>query len=109
MTGVMSLQRIGVFLDLRLDIYLKSHQEMLPLKLPFFHLWTSPHFNALNHESESTGSQSVYRKLSPHVCIVSKQNCFEIKISQRHDWETPSLFYYDLLVTKNGSTGLEIS
>ena len=49
----MSLQKIGVFLDLRLDIYLKSHQEM-------------PHLNALNHESESTGSQPVYRKLSPH-------------------------------------------
>ena len=43
------------------------------------------------------------------VCKVSKQNCFEIKISQWHDWETPSLSYYDLLVTKNGSTGLEIS
>ena len=35
------------------------------------------------------------------VCKVSKQNCFEIKISQRHDWETPSQSYYDLLVTKN--------
>lgn len=59
LTRMMSLQRIGVFLDLRLDIYLKSHQEMPPLKLPFFHLWTSPHFNALNHESESTGCQPV--------------------------------------------------
>ena len=42
------------------------------------------------------------------VCKVSKQNCFEIKISQRHDSETPSQSCYDLLLTKNGGTGLEI-
>ena len=31
------------------------------------------------------------------VRIVSKNNFFEIKISQRHDWETPALSFYDLL------------
>ena len=31
------------------------------------------------------------------VRIVSKNNFFEIKISQRHDWETPALSFYHLL------------
>lgn len=30
------------------------------------------------------------------VRIVSKNMFFEIKISQRHDWETPTLSYYDI-------------
>ena len=36
--------------------------------------------------AESSGSQPVY--------LSSKNNFFEIKISQRRDWETPSLSYY---------------
>ena len=60
------LQKIGDLLKLGLDIYVKSHQEILPLKLPFFRLLTSPRLNAMSHESESTGSQPVYRKLSPY-------------------------------------------
>ena len=46
---------------------------------------------ALNRESESSGSQPVYRKLFPHGRHSSKNNVFEIKISKRRDWETPSL------------------
>ena len=42
----------------------------------------------------SSGSQPVYRKLFPHGPHSSKNNFFEIKISQRRDWETPSLYYY---------------
>ena len=42
----------------------------------------------------SSGSKPVYRKLFPHGPHSSKNNFFEIKISQRRDWETPSLFYY---------------
>ena len=41
-----------------------------------------------------SGSQPVYRKLFPHGPHSSKNNFFEIKISQRRDWETPSLSYY---------------
>ena len=44
--------------------------------------------------AESSGSQPVYRKLFPHGLHSSKNNFFEIKISQRRDWESPSPFYY---------------
>ena len=44
--------------------------------------------------AESSGSQPVYRKLFPHGPHSSKNNFFEIKISQRRVWETPSLSYY---------------
>ena len=44
--------------------------------------------------AESSGSQPVYRKLFPHGPHSPKNNFFEIKISQRRDWETPSLSYY---------------
>ena len=44
--------------------------------------------------TESTGSQPVYWKLFPHGPHSSKNNFFEIKLSQRCDWETPSLSYY---------------
>ena len=43
--------------------------------------------------AESSGSQPVYRKLFPHGPHSSKNNFFEIKISQRRDSETPSLSY----------------
>ena len=41
------------------------------------------------------------------VFIVSKRNCFEIKISQWHDWETPSIMIS--WSQKIGSTRWEIS
>ena len=44
--------------------------------------------------AESSGSQPIYRKLFSHGPHSSKNNFFEIKISQTRDWETPSLFYY---------------
>ena len=53
------------------------------------HLLTRPRFGA-----ESSGSQPGYRKLFPHAPHSSKNNFFRIKISQRRDWECPSLSYY---------------
>ena len=44
--------------------------------------------------ADSSGSQPVYRKLFPHGPHSSKNTFFEIKISQRCDWEAPSLSYY---------------
>ena len=55
----------------------------------FIHLMTLPRFGA-----ESSGSQPGYRKLFPHGPHSSKNNFFGIKISQRRDWECPSLSYY---------------
>ena len=55
----------------------------------FIHLLTRPRFGA-----ESSGSQPGYRKLFPHFPHSSKNNFFGIKISQRRDWETPSLSDY---------------
>ena len=55
----------------------------------FIHLLTRPRFGA-----ESSGSQPGYRKLFPHGPHSSKNNFFGIKISQRRDWECPSLSYY---------------
>ena len=59
---------------------------------------SSLHFSFIDPASlwraESSGSQPVYRKLFPHGPHSSKNNFFEIKISQRRDWETPSLSYY---------------
>ena len=46
----------------------------------FIHLLTRPRFGA-----ESSGSQPGYRKLFPHGPYSSKNNFFEIKISQRRD------------------------
>ena len=48
----------------------------------FFYLLTGPRFGALNSESESSGSQPVYRKLVPRGPHSSKNNFFEIKISR---------------------------
>ena len=62
-----------------------------------FHLG-QPFFSFIDAASlwraESSGSQPVYRKLFPHGPHSSKNNFFEIKISQRRVWETPSLSYY---------------
>ena len=46
----------------------------------FFNLLTPPRFRALNRESESSGSQSVYRKLFPRGPHSSKNNFLGIKI-----------------------------
>ena len=48
----------------------------------FIYLLTPPRFGALNRESESSGSQPVYRKLFPRGPHSSKNNSFEIKISR---------------------------
>ena len=48
----------------------------------FFYLLTPPRFGALNRESESSGSQSVYRNLFPRGPHSSKNNFFGIKISR---------------------------
>ena len=66
----------------------------------FFYLLTPPRFGALNRESESSGSQPVYRKLFPRGPHSSKNNFFEIKISQNS--ETPSLSYYAVVAVSKG-------
>ena len=48
----------------------------------FFYLLTLPRFGALNRESESSESQTVYRKLFPRGPRSSKNTFFEIKISR---------------------------
>ena len=55
----------------------------------FIHLLTRPRFGA-----ESSESHPGYWKLFPHGPHNSKNNFFGIKISQRRDWECPSLSYY---------------
>ena len=45
----------------------------------FFHLPTPPHFGALNRESESSGSQQVYRKLFPRGPHSSKNNFLKLR------------------------------
>ena len=47
----------------------------------FCHLLTPPRFGEFNPESESSGSQQVYRKLFPRGPHSSKNNFFKIKIS----------------------------
>ena len=47
----------------------------------FCHLLTPPRFGEFNPESESSGSQQVYRKLFPRGPHSSKNNFFEIKTS----------------------------
>ena len=42
-------------------------------------------------DHHTSKSQPVYRKLFSHGPHSSKNNFFEIKISQRRDWETPSM------------------
>ena len=54
----------------------------LHLGCHFLHLLTPPRFGALNRESESSGSQPVYRKLFPHGPHSSKNIFFEIRISR---------------------------
>ena len=48
----------------------------------FFNLLTPPRFGVLNRESESSGSQPVYRKLFPRGPHSSTSKDFEIKISR---------------------------
>ena len=66
-----------------------SSTSSLHLGTLFIHLLTLPRFGA-----ESSGSQPGYRKLFPHGLHNSKNNFLGIKISQRRDWECPSLSYY---------------
>ena len=60
----------------------------------FFYLLTPPRFGALNRESESSGSQPVYRKLFPRGPHSSKNNFFEIKISRPTPWESLSVLLW---------------
>ena len=52
----------------------------------FFYLFTPPRFGALNRESESSGSEQIYRKLFPRGPHSSKNNFFEIKIYLSAKW-----------------------
>ena len=60
----------------------------------FFYLLTPPRFGALNRESESSGSQPVYRKLFPRGLHSSKNNFFEIKISRPTPLESRSVLLW---------------
>ena len=72
--------------------FIKYTPSTSSLRQPFFFFsFIDP---ASLWRAESSGSQPVYRKLFSHGPHSSKNNCFEIKISQRRDWETPSLSYY---------------
>ena len=51
----------------------------------FFYLLTPPRFGVLNRESESSGSQSVYRNLFPRGPHSSRNNFFGIKQGGAHD------------------------
>ena len=64
----------------------------------FFHLLTPPRFGALNRVSESSGSEPVYRKLFPRGPHSSKNNFFEIKISQPTPLDSLSVLLW--LLTK---------
>ena len=64
----------------------------------FFYLLTPPHFGGLNSESESSGSQPVYRKLFPRGTHSSKNNFFEIKISRPTSLDSLSVLLW--LLTK---------
>ena len=55
------------------------HSKSFHLERHFFHLLTPPRFGEFNRESESSGSQQVYRKLFPRGPHNSKNNFFEIK------------------------------
>ena len=63
----------------------------------FFYLLTPPRFGALNRESESSGSQPVYRKLFSHGPHSSKNNFFGIKISRPTPWVSLSVLLWLLL------------
>ena len=69
----------------------------------FIHFLTRPRFDA-----ESSGSQPGNRKLFPQGPHSSKNNFFEIKISQRRDWESPSLSYYGSCQTLLASSSMVI-
>ena len=89
---------------LSVEIFLiksNSFHIVPPFRSPFFLLLTPPRFGPLNREIESSGSQPVYQKLFPNGPRSSNNNFFEMKIFQRHDWETPSLSCYDILLPRN--------
>ena len=67
----------------------------------FFYLLTPPCFGALNRESESSGSQSVYRKLFPCGLHSSKNNFLGIKISRPTPWVSLSVLLWLLTLSMN--------
>ena len=64
----------------------------------FFHLLPPPRFGTLNRESESSGSQQVYRKLFPRGPHSSKNNFFEINISRPTPLDSLSVLLWLLLL-----------
>ena len=60
----------------------------------FFNCWRRLALNPWNRESESSGSQPVYRKLFPRCPHSSKNNFFEIKISRPTSWESLSVLLW---------------
>ena len=59
-----------------------SSTSSLHLYRHFFYLLSPPRFGALNRESESSGSEQVYRELFPRGPHSSENNFFEIKIDR---------------------------
>ena len=57
-------------------------------------------FGSLNRESESSGSQPVYRKLFPRGPHSSKNNFFEIKISRSTSLDSLSVLLWLLFFPK---------
>ena len=90
-----SFVEVGEFIDSK-SFHLDRH---------FFHLLTAPYFGALNRESESSGSQRVYRKLFPRGPHSSENNFFEIKISRPTSLDFLSVLSW-LLVTYHTITSL---
>ena len=66
----------------------------------FCHLLTPPRFGEFNPESESSGSQQVYRKLFPRGPHSSENNFFKIKISRPTPSDSLSVLLW-LLTTYN--------
>ena len=67
----------------------------------FCHLLTPPRFGEFNPESESSGSQQVYRKLFPRGPHSSKNNFFEIKISRPTPLDSLSVLFWLLTMVEN--------
>ena len=67
----------------------------------FCHLLNPPRFGEFNPESESSGSQQVYRKLFPRGPHSSKNNFFEIKISRPTPLDSLSVLFWLLTMVEN--------
>ena len=71
--------------------FIKYGLSTSSLRQPFFfHLFTPPRFGALNLPEVNQLTRNCFRM----VRNVLKITFFKIMISQRLDWETPSLSYY---------------